>query len=111
MSRYVLDVKAQRTGCWLVWKLIYNNEGQRRAVAAAGGVAVIMDAAASDPLDARLQEAGCAALASLVIDAGAARDAASAGSVDLAISAMQRHPGDVPVQSAALTLLANLSAM
>ena len=111
MSKYVLDVKAQRTGCWLVWKLIYNNEGQRRAVAAAGGVAVIMDAAASDPLDARLQEAGCAALASLVIDAGAARDAASAGSVDLAISAMQRHPGDVQVQSAALTLLANLSAM
>jgi hypothetical protein len=111
MSRSTLDVKAQHSGCWLVWKLIYNNEVQRRAVAAAGGVAVIMDAAASDPLDARLQEAGCAALASLVIDAVAARDAASAGSVDLAIGVMQRHSGDAAVQSAALTLLANLSAI
>jgi hypothetical protein len=91
--------------------MLYGNEGQRRAIAAAGGVRAITDAMSSDALDIDLQEAGCAALASLVIDAGAARDAASAGAVNMAISVMKNHAGDAAVQSAALVLLANLSAL
>ena len=86
-------------------------DGHRSAVAAAGGVRTIMDAMASGPLHASLQEAGCAALASLVIDPAAARDAASAGATDYAINAMKDHAEDAGVQSAALVLLANLSAV
>jgi hypothetical protein len=105
------DVKAQHAGCYALWKLLYGSEGQRRAVAAAGGVGVIMDAMDSGPYDAELQEAGCAALASLVIDASAAREASSGGGGSkLAIRVMQNHPGNAAVQAAALVLLANLSA-
>jgi hypothetical protein len=111
MSASRRDAKAQHAGCYSLWKLLYGNDSQRRAIAAAGGVRAITGALESDPLDAELQEAGCAALASLVIDAGAARDAAGAGSIDVAISVMKNHPADAAVQSAALVLLANLSAV
>jgi len=103
------DPRAQHAGCYALWKMLYGDASQRRAVHAAGGVGVLVDALALAPDHAGLQEAGCAALASLVVEPAAARQAASAGAKQMAIVAMQSHPGAAAVQAAALVLLANLS--
>jgi len=81
----------------------------RSTVVAEGGVEAAMAAMAVGPLDATLQEVGCAALASMAFCEEGRAEMEERGALELTLLALRNHKQLAEVQTAGVVLLANLS--
>ncbi len=106
------EVQLQGECCYVLDLLIMHADEaadgpQRRAVAgAAGAVRAVLAALRMDAADARLQQHGCAALASVCSrDARNEADAVAAGALDVVAAALRAHRACVDVQRAGVSAL------
>ncbi|CAN0141662.1 unnamed protein product [Pylaiella littoralis] len=110
LRRHPKRYELQRRGLRALRDLAYKGDGERAAVAAAGGVAAAVLAMDRFPADSRLQVGGVKTLAHLAFGNDVNRvEVGSSGGTAAILRAMAANPSDPELQGEACTAVTNLS--
>ena len=101
--------RVQEQGCAALTNLSVIADN-RTAIAAAGGIPVVLAAMKAYSGDVSVQDYGCGALATLAVNVDNNTAIAAAGGISVVLAAMKEHIGHADVQTYGCWALANLAA-
>jgi len=104
------SAEVQHDGCTELVILAADNDDNKTAIAAAGGIPVVLAAMKAHTGHADVQRRGCGALGSLAVNADNKTAIAAAGGIPVVLAAMKAHTGHADVQCQGCRALGNLAA-